>query len=1009
MSEVKLPRSPYKGLMPFSEEDAPFFFGREGERKIISANLRTQRLTLLYGPSGVGKSSVIKAGVVYHLRKLAAEQRKMSEEVATAGSQAGGVVQTAGEIPASACAEWEGYGNHLVVIVFSKSSDWIGNPLESLQAAIFAGLKESAPRILNPEMEDRLRALKLTEMLKEATNLIEDLELLIILDQFEEYFVYHPVDEGEGKFADEFSRAVVNLDLRTNFLISIREDWLSRLDRFRGRIPNLFENSISIDHLERTAAHQAITKPIKRYNELIDAQGSVRPKVEITEDFILAVLNQLELLDQPDELGQEITPPESPVGSAGRRIQTARLQIVLQHLWAKVKDDPKPTLDASLLRQPDTAKTIFQLHLQEALEHLSAEEQRVAADFFGYLITDSGTKFASTAGGLAARCDRQPEEVRAVLEKLSEHDVRILNRVAPSPGQRNNEPRYEITSDVLAAPVLDWVKDIRAEQQRKKEVQAQQLRRWAVFRAFMIVFTLILVAAIIILTFTLMKVRRQRREIEAAQRVAEAERISVMNALKIVYGQDELIPHSKAVLRGHSTAIISAFFTSPKNVLTASTDGSAILWDIDTKEKVREFKKPDDPLISASSGNQTNPLMMGSLESSSKEKLAVMGSLDGRVILWNTESAEIRVLREKAGDHITDVRFSPDGESVVAATTVGTVMVWRSATGENVKLIGGNNVAIRQLAFSPRGRFLAAASEDDTVRVWRVSDWSERVLKGHTGVINGLAFSPDEELIATASADKTVRVWKHTTDDCRVFNEHTASVNSVSFDPAGKRVLSASDDQTARIWNLDNLKVVELSGHKDKVLSAAFDPSGTQVVTGSKDTTARIWVASTGWSLTELRGHLKQVTYVAFAPDGKLVLTASDDATARVWYVPRPGDFNLKPPTIDAIPKRHVGPCPVTIRFFVTLTAASGSGNVIYRFRGSDGRIWPIRTQTFNEPGSSYVNWYWRITRNYSGSETIEVIEPTGIKPEKATFSVKCTKNANTVVEEPPEVVEENP
>jgi ABC-type phosphate transport system ATPase subunit len=75
MSEVKLPRSPYKGLMPFSEEDAPFFFGREGERKIISANLRTQRLTLLYGPSGVGKSSVIKAGVVYHLRKLAAEQR----------------------------------------------------------------------------------------------------------------------------------------------------------------------------------------------------------------------------------------------------------------------------------------------------------------------------------------------------------------------------------------------------------------------------------------------------------------------------------------------------------------------------------------------------------------------------------------------------------------------------------------------------------------------------------------------------------------------------------------------------------------------------------------------------------------------------------------------------------------------------------------------------------------------------------------------------------------------
>ena len=63
-----MPTSPYKGLAPYEEEDSPFFFGREHDRKIISANLTVSRLTLLFGPSGVGKSSLLQAGVAAGLR-----------------------------------------------------------------------------------------------------------------------------------------------------------------------------------------------------------------------------------------------------------------------------------------------------------------------------------------------------------------------------------------------------------------------------------------------------------------------------------------------------------------------------------------------------------------------------------------------------------------------------------------------------------------------------------------------------------------------------------------------------------------------------------------------------------------------------------------------------------------------------------------------------------------------------------------------------------------------------
>jgi hypothetical protein len=66
-----VPETPYVGLTPFTEGDAPFFFGREKERRLIAANLLASRLTLLYGASGVGKSSVIRAGIQRDFRQQA--------------------------------------------------------------------------------------------------------------------------------------------------------------------------------------------------------------------------------------------------------------------------------------------------------------------------------------------------------------------------------------------------------------------------------------------------------------------------------------------------------------------------------------------------------------------------------------------------------------------------------------------------------------------------------------------------------------------------------------------------------------------------------------------------------------------------------------------------------------------------------------------------------------------------------------------------------------------------
>ena len=69
----RVPECPYVGLVPFDEAHEGYFFGRERERDLIMANLTASRFTSLYAPSGVGKSSVLRAGVVPEHRRRAEE------------------------------------------------------------------------------------------------------------------------------------------------------------------------------------------------------------------------------------------------------------------------------------------------------------------------------------------------------------------------------------------------------------------------------------------------------------------------------------------------------------------------------------------------------------------------------------------------------------------------------------------------------------------------------------------------------------------------------------------------------------------------------------------------------------------------------------------------------------------------------------------------------------------------------------------------------------------------
>ena len=471
-----MPECPYAGLMPFTEEQADFFFGREAEREIITANLMASRLTLLYGPSGVGKSSVLNAGVAHHLREDQARTARGKPE----------------------------FG----IVIFRT---WRDDPLAGLERALGREIGRAAA---GNTFADRL---------VNATEAVES-DLLIILDQFEEYFLYHSTVDGPGTFAVEFPRVVNRSDLRVSFLVSMREDSIAKLDFFKGRIPNLFDNYLRIDHLERTQARDAIVKPIDQFNKRLPP-GT--PPMKMDANLVDLVLNQ-------------VTTGRVAIAGAGKgrlgmagdghssedRVETPYLQLVLTRLWQEETAAGSRELRASTLERLGGAGHIVATHLDAALDALTEEERKAAAAIFQFLVTPSGTKIALSLDDLAHYAKRQPEQIQPLLVRLSSGENRILVPVAPPPDQPSLEC-YQIFHDVLAGAVLEWRNrytsaaeraeaEARAEEQRlRAEHEAQaatRLRKQRRLLFALLSVTGVLLFAVLVLSFF---AQQQRRRLQA--------------------------------------------------------------------------------------------------------------------------------------------------------------------------------------------------------------------------------------------------------------------------------------------------------------------------------------------------------------------------------------------------------------------------------------------------------------------------------------------------------------
>ncbi|HEV7893284.1 MAG TPA: hypothetical protein VGP08_21890 [Pyrinomonadaceae bacterium] len=993
--EYKIKDSPYKGLTPYFEEDAEFFFGRTTERDNIIFNLMGARLTLLYGPTGVGKSSVLRAGVAYKLNRLAKENL-------------------------------ENYGAPEFVAVVFK--DWQGDPLrnlcESVHKAVAGILGNGTAADEWPTTGDLCGTLK-------AESRLIDGDLLIILDQFEEFFLYHSQDGGESNFTREFARAVNDMRLPVSFLISIRADALATLDVFKGKIPDLFSNYLRIQYLSTQAAQEAIRKPLDVFNKLKagleDERSRALPEFTIEDELV-------------DEVCRQVQAGTVLIGETGYaavdakdnkdQVETSFLQLVMTKLWEAEFNKGSHRLRLATLKHLGNAGNIVKTHLNNQLQVLPAQEQEIAAALFRYLVTPGGTKIAFsvsdlvglTVSDLAGSEEERKESISRVLEKLSPTDVRIL-RPFFRDNREQSEKNYEIFHDVLAPAILEWRAQYLAEKEKaqvaretkereeqerariaeeamrlaeevQRKVEAEERRRKREERRvrqlmFILGGSVIITVLFFFLFFYALsqadKALKASEEAEKAKQEITAEKAEAGRRLEIINALDQSVPYFKAVMRGHEQSVVGVNFSPDGNkIVTASADGTARVWNASTGERVSLLRDPEGKVNSAAFGPKDDRLIV---------------TTSGRTArIWSIyPPATLHVLAGHKGD-VTGAQFSPDGRLVVTSSDDETARVWEVETGRQVFELKGHRGAITSATFSPNSNFVVTSSIDGTARVWDAVTGSQTaLLEGHKNAVNTAAFSPKGDLVVTASSDHEAQIWEVASgQSVAVLKGHTASVNSAEFSPDGTLIVTSSNDRTARVWDVKSHSTVRtLSGHKAEVVSAQFSRDNVRVITASADKTALVWEAVSGKILFELRGHTNVVNYAVFSPNGETAATASEDTTARTWDVSGAGGIRVTDLSFRIEPDKYNGVCPAGLRFIGTITVM-GSGTVKYRFvrRNVTGGVGPERTIEFFNSGSKDVS----TTRllggpkypTPSGSVYLEIISPEAKHSDDARYSIKC-------------------
>jgi WD40 repeat protein len=256
------------------------------------------------------------------------------------------------------------------------------------------------------------------------------------------------------------------------------------------------------------------------------------------------------------------------------------------------------------------------------------------------------------------------------------------------------------------------------------------------------------------------------------------------------------------------------------------------------------------------------------------------------IILRNIDSGKINhVLTEHDGD-IVNAKYDYSGKFIVSSAYDNKIRIWNSKTGQCLKVLDTkNSLGSRILSFFPNDNthILSLFREKD-IRVWDLEENRLNRLKISVDNTKGgaVSYSNNGKIIASSGDNNLIYLWNASTGEkIHTLRGHNASVRSIAFNPKDNFLLSSSHDSTLRIWDVKTEKCIAKVKVKGYLKSASYNKKGTQIISCC-DSMIQIWDANKLNCIKIVKGKFGSYHSADFNPNSNLIVTTGDSNIAQV-------------------------------------------------------------------------------------------------------------------------------